>query len=338
MALLFTEGFDSYPNPIPLWYKWNVQTTATRVAGRTGFGMQPAHFGFVTKSFQYSTGLVFGFAIKPTNTGDLNYLVARIYNKSDQYCFSIGLTNYNTVYVADFNDTNIDVTTFSIPLNQWSYLEAKVTNLTNAAPAGSLQLRGTVGSNTFNFYSSPGTRVFNNATDNQASSLVFFARGDQSYDDVYICDLLGGVNNTFLGAVKVRTVFPTANGFITQLTPVGAGSNYQAVNNSSLSPDTTYVESRVIGDKDLYLGGGLVLAPGNTVKGLTVNAVVRKDKSGYGHVKLPVRVAATDSNGTDSYIPVGYQTFQRPLDVNPVSGLPWQENDVNNLQTGVMIS
>ncbi len=299
--------------------------------------MQPSHFGFVSKTFEPSTSLVFGFAVKPTNTGDINYLLTRLYNKEDQYNFSIGLTNYNQVYVADFNDNNVDVTNFHLPLNQWSYLEAKVTNLTNTAPAGSLTLQGTVGPLVKKFYSNSSPRIYNNASDNGTTCLTFFARGDSQYDDIYVCNTTGR-NNTFLGAIAIRTVFPTANGSTIQLNPVGAGTNYQAVNNPVLTPDATYVDSRVIGDKDLYQGGGIVLDPGHSIVGLTVNAVVRKDKSGYGHVKLPVRVNATNSNGGDFFSPTGYQTFQRPLDANPVSNLPWTEAIVNSLQTGIMIS
>lgn len=338
MALLFTEGFDSYPNPIPLWYKWNRQTTAPRITGRTGYGMQPTYADVVPKTLANSTSLILGFAIKPTNTGDLNYVVATFNNQADQAVATIGMMSYNTVYISDYLNTNTDVTTFALPLNQWSYLEVKLLNAINAAPAGSLLARGTVGPLVSTFYTSPATRNFNSGANNKVCSCVFYANGNQMYDDVYICDTTGAYNNNFLGAVKINTFFPTANGFVTQFTPVGAGTNYQAVNNPVLTPDVAYVESNVIGDKDLYDGGGLVVAPGDSVAAVVLNAVIRKDKSGYGHVRLPIRFSATDNDGNNYYVPSGYQSMQRHLDVNPITNMPWTEDDFNNLQGGVKIS
>lgn len=337
MALLFTEGFDSYPNPIPLWYKWSRETTATRITGRTGYGMQVAPLDFVSKTVANSSTLILGFAIKPTNTGLATHYIAQIFNYKDQSVIKIGLSGYTTVFIEDFNAV-VDTTTFNLPLNQWSYIEVKVTQAISSAPAGSVKLQGTVGPVKMIFYTSPGGRDFNAPSVTTVCSCVFYGDGNQQYDDVYICDTTGTANNTFLGAVKINTFFPTGNGFITQFTPVGAGTNYQAVNNPVLTPDTAYVESRIIGDRDLYKGGGLVLTPGDSIAALVVNAVVRKDKSGYGHVKLPVRLNATENDGNDYYVPSGYQVFQRLFDVNPITSMAWVENDVNNLQAGVKIS
>ena len=337
MALLFTEGFDSYPNPIPLWYKWSRFTTATRVTGRTGYGIQIGSADFISKTVTDSTTMILGFAIKPTNTGAANYYMAQIYNKEDQSVIKIGISGFTTVYVEDFSAVT-DTTTFNLPLNQWSYIEVKVNQAIDNAPAGAVQVKGTVGVVSYIFYSSPATRDFNNPSLNKVSTCTFNGAGDQQYDDIYICDTTGTMNNNFLGAVKIKTLFPTANGFTIQLNPVGAGTNYQAVNNPSLNPDVTYVESRIIGDKDLYSAGGLVITPGNSIIGVVVNSVARKDKSGYGHIKMPIRINATNNNSGDYFIPSGYQTFQRVLENNPVANVPWTENDVNNLQTGVEIS
>ena len=339
MSLLFTEGFDSYPNPIPLKYKWNRLTTAPRVTGRTagGYGIQINAADFISKTIEDSTTMILGFAIKPTNTGAATYYIARIYNREDQPVINIGLTGFTTVFIEDFNAV-VDTTTFNLPLNQWSYIEIKVTSAIDNAPVGAVRVRGTVGPLNITFYTSPAGRDFNNATLNTVGTCVFNGDGDQQYDDMYICDTTGPTNNNFLGAIIIRTLFPTANGAVIQLNPVGAGTNYQAVNNPVLTPDATYVESRIIGDKDLYVSGGLVITPGNNIAAVVLNAVTRKDKSGYGHIKVPVRFNATDSNGVDYFVPSGYQSAQRHLDVNPITNAPWSEDDVNDLQAGVMIS
>jgi len=336
MALLFTEGFDSYPNPIPLWYKWNRQTTAPRVTGRTGFGIQVNSGDFIARTVEDTTTMIVGFAIKPTNTGAANYKIARIYNKEDQAVINVGLTGFTTIYVEDFNAV-VDISTFNLPLNQWSYIEIKVSQAIDNAPVGAVRVRATVGALIHTLYTSPGGRDFNNATLNTVCTCVFNGDGDQQYDDIYIADTTGPANNDFLGAIKIKTLMPTANGFVTQLNPVGAGTNYQAVNNPVLTPDTTYVDSRIIGDKDLYVGGGLVVTPGNSVAAVVVNAVTRKDKSGYGNIGLPVRFGSTDSDSCAYFVPSGYQTFQRHLDLNPVTNAPWNQLDVNSMQAGVSI-
>jgi hypothetical protein len=339
MALLFTEGFDSYPNPIPLKYKWNRFTTAPRVTGRTagGYGIQINSADFISKTIGNSTTMILGFAIKPTNTGAATYYIAEIYNQEDQSVIKVGISGFTTVFIEDFNSV-VDTTTFNLPLNQWSYIEIKVTSAIDNAPAGAVRVRGTVGPLVLTFYTSPASRDFNNATLNSVCTFAFNGDGDQQYDDVYVCDTTGVTNNNFLGAIVIRTLFPTANGAVIQLNPVGAGTNYQAVNNPVLTPDATYVESRIIGNKDLYEGGGLVITPGNSIAAVVLNAVMRKDKSGYGHIKIPARFNATDSNGIDYYVPSGYQSVQRHLEVNPITNTSWNEDDVNDLQAGVMIS
>jgi len=336
MALLFTEGFDSYPNPIPLWYKWNRLTTAPRVTGRTGYGIQVNSGDFISKTVADSTTMIVGFAIKPTNTGAANYKIIRIYNKEDQAVINVGLTGFTTIYIEDFNAV-VDLTTFNLPLNQWSYIEVKVSQAIDNAPVGAVRVRATVGALIHVLYTSPLGRDFNNATLNTICTCVFNGDGDQQYDDVYIADTTGPANNNFMGAIKIRTVMPTANGAVIQLTPVGAGMNYQAVNNPVLTPGATYVESRIIGEKDLYVGGGLVITPGNQIGGVVVNAVVKKDKSGYGQVGLPIRIGATDSDSCPYFVSSGYQSIQRHLDLNPVTNAPWTEVGVNSMQAGVSI-
>lgn len=338
MSLLFTEGFDSYPNPIPLWYKWNRNTTAPRVTGRSpgGYGIQINTSDFIAKTVDLNTNLIVGFAIRPTNTGLSTFYMIEIYNQFDQSVVKVGLDNFTTVFIEDFNGV-IDNTTFNLPLNQWSYIEVKVSNPVDNAPAGAVKVRGSVNALVLTFYSSPAGRDFNDVGQSQICTFGFNGDGDQQYDDVYVADNTGLKNNDFLGAIRIKTLVPTANGDTIQLTPVGAGTNYQAVNNPVLTPDATYVESRIIGEKDLYYSSGLVIDPNNSIAGVVVNAVVRKDKSGYGNVGIPVKYGTTDSEGCPYFVPSGYQSFQRHLDVNPVTMLPWTQSQVNNFQAGVQI-
>ena len=87
------------------------------------------------------------------------------------------------------------------------------------------------------------------------------------FDDLYVCDGSGSVNNDFLGDVRVVTVRPNGAGGSTQWTP-DSGSNYARVNETISGEDSNYVEDGTSGHEDRYAYGDLSGVLG--IKGLVI--------------------------------------------------------------------
>jgi hypothetical protein len=335
MALLFTEGFDTYPSSMPISAKWSVAAaTGTQGSGRSGgFSYQQNVFATFGQTLPEMPSCVFGFAVYLTSQND--YYICTVNNKYNNTCFFIAVNNSYQVYVIDALGTT-DLTSYTMSLNNWYYIEAKLTSATTSAPAGSLTIQVTGPSTTTptQIYSSPSGRAFNSNALSLATTVGWFGRHSQFYDDIYICDLTGANNNNFLGPVIIQTIFPHGPGSSTQFSPVGAASNWQAVSETAFDGDATYVQSTTVNAKDLYTMGSI--SGLYTVQGVMVNAVLRKDAAGARTVKT-IAKNTNEVDGVANYVSGGYQTLGVPLDTNPAGG-SWLLSGVNTLQTGVTIS
>jgi hypothetical protein len=104
------------------------------------------------------------------------------------------------------------------------------------------------------------------------------------------------VNNTFLGPISVFSLLPTGAGSSTQFTAVGAGTNWETLNEAT-SNTTTYVESTTTGHQDYYtfqdLPAGITGVPGvimqtrNNAPDAGVRKIVMNMKNGPDVVSSP---------------------------------------------------
>jgi hypothetical protein len=129
--------------------------------------------------------------------------------------------------------------------NTWYYLEARVKL---GASTGEIEVRvnNAVVLNLTNVNTATGSLTSYTNIGFDANSAM-----NPHIDDLYVCDKTGSTNNNFLGPVSVYTLMPNGAGSTTNLTPVGAASNWQAV--SEIAADTTtYAETNTTGNKDYY--------------------------------------------------------------------------------------
>ncbi len=152
-----------------------------------------------------------------------------------------------------------------------------------------------------------------------------------TFDDMYICDTSGSVNNDFLGDCKVVEVVPTGAGNYTQWTP-SAGSNWQNVDDSNPNGDTDYNSDSTIGNKDTYDCAALGVT--GTVYGIQHVAQMRKDDAGSRSVRLIERVSATDYNGSDIALSDSYVSYARLFETNPNTGVLWTVSGVDAAEPG----
>jgi len=157
-----------------------------------------------------------------------------------------------------------------------------------------------------------------------------------TYDDIYICDDAGSVNNNFLGVCMVSGIFPNSAGDETDFTP-SAGSNYECVDEVVSDDDTSYVESSTSTDRDLYNYESMPGSLGD-ILGVQINTTVRETDVNIFTLKQPCKSSTTVSAGSAE--PVGSTTYthrERILEQDPHTSAAWIEAGVNAAQFGVEV-
>jgi len=209
----------------------------------------------------------------------------------------------------------------TLPLDEWKFIQLKVyCDNTN----GTVELR------------------VDNTTALQLTGI------DTQYDsshDYYaavrfqgICDGTGGAPcNDFLGFGHfVQSLVPSSTGDDSDWDVTPGPDHYAAVDELE-QDDTEYVESITIGDLDLYhydsppaLGG---------IKGLQVHTEARITGTIERTLKTVIKHNYT-TESEDAGQMVGnsnYLTFTRLMPLNPVTGVAWVRDDIDNLQAGVKV-
>ena len=159
--------------------------------------------------------------------------------------------------------------------------------------------------------------------------------GDEiQFDDLYIIDTSGSVNNDFLGDCKVVTIYPSANGTTNSWT-ASTGSNYQCVDEAQHNTDTDYVSSSTATQLDLYAMGDIT---GGTVLGIRVVNVARKDDAGTRTAVQAVRTGSTNYFAGSAYsVGDNYTYYGNIWENNPNTTSPWSSSEINGMEAGIRL-
>ncbi len=168
------------------------------------------------------------------------------------------------------------------------------------------------------------------------------------YDDFYVCDGLGSVNNDFLGDIQVIDLLPTADGDIIDFgsfhtapgSPTEEGSpsqdNYLNVNEpGDPDDDVTYNFSNVAGAKDFYEVTDL--PPGVLeIFGVQVTGYLRKEIGGDKEFRLKTRVSGVEDENIAKDPDTEYTWHTHVFETQP-SGGSWTQATVDDLQIGLEV-
>jgi len=160
------------------------------------------------------------------------------------------------------------------------------------------------------------------------------------FDDIYICDTLGTVNNDFLGDLRVYGILPDNSATYTQFNRVGASAtNWQSVNENPNNGDTTYVTNNLVGTVDTYMFQNLP-ADAATVIAVIGEPVTRKDDVGYRTIGTHIRMPSGSEGDAPTTTPVSsvYTIPEHIMETNPATAAPWSVTDVNTMEVGPKIA
>lgn len=342
MSLLWIEGFETFGTvngdaPVGYLEKYVVDSATT-----TGVTIQDGRVGgkslrlgsnartFTVPAFGNKTTIVVGFGLKVASFA-ITQTILTLFDGSTNH-INIRLVATSGEFEIRRSGTTLATTSgAALTPNVWGYVELKVTIDDST---GSYELRV----NGVNEASASGvdTRNAGNASVDRvqfagsasASSNVYF-------DDIYILDTSGSLNNDFLGSQKVVAIYPSAAGDSTQFAP-SAGNNYQAVDDNPPDDDSTYVESGTSSQLDLYNFDDTSLVG---VKGVQINARCKETDGTPFSVHLVAKSGATQSDG--SAIAVGstnYLTRTRIVETDPDTSAAWTDGGIDSAQFGVKVA
>lgn len=338
MVLRFCEGFDDRLYPA----KWSTPAytsyTATQVATTYGRLGSIGAVGTWAQSFVPRLDLaVCGIAFSPQDTLNRELLSWR---ESGTYPAFRLYSTTNTLNLRSLSATSLeassattDATFGSTTVGAWYYVEVKVT--VRGRP-GHIVVRvndKTVFDAPFNTRN--GSTTYQHADGYEA--LQFGTTPDYiRLDDIYVCDLLGTVNNDFIGDCKIRPITPAAQGFHTALAGNVAGNKWDLVND--IPPNfAEWVASAVDADKESYAMSDLA-AGSELVRAVVSRIMAQKSDAGAKSIRQLLRSGGVDNAGSDFAMPSsGWGLNERIMDTNPFTAAAWTRAEVDALEAGVEV-
>ena len=347
MSLRFVDGFAHYATA-DLLTKWNAEYNTGAVSvlitstnrgtssGSLEFNIRlPDDHGYIYKILDSQSTWIIGAAVMFTGGfGGYGSLNASLFtlndiNTGNQTQVGVDGTGRLAIYRGS---TLLSTSTNVLMLNQWNYLEFKTTI---ASSGGLCEVKengnvwATFSGNTQNTGVATANRIYVGPTNNVGSVANWY------FTDMYFCDGQGTANNDYLGDCSVRLLLPNGAGTDTAFTQTGGtgGQPWTAVNNATPDGDTSYVADSLVGDSETFAFSDLSGSPG--VRGVVLDAILRKDDAGTRTVSAIARPGVTDNLGT-AWSPGGsYALTQTIWETNPDTSNPWQATEVNAAEFGI---
>jgi hypothetical protein len=149
-----------------------------------------------------------------------------------------------------------------------------------------------------------------------------FSTPDIYWDDVFAWDDTGTYNNSFMGAQRILTTFPTADTAQADFTVVGSGAGFSAINDNPPDDDTSYITSAVVNNKSDF---ELDTLPPEVVAiaGVFVPARARVDAAGIGNLKMSLVSSGDVLAGSDVPLTPSYSYYRNTFEYDPHTSAPW---------------
>lgn len=169
---------------------------------------------------------------------------------------------------------------------------------------------------------------------------------DTLYDDIYILDGSGSVNNDYLGDTVVEQINPSADGDSSTWTP-SAGTDHSALvdDAQNISTDgvdeTDYIEGDATGEKDLFQYEDLThLTNSPTIHGVQVTTYRRVTEATPKNMLIVAKQNGTEGTVTQTVRhddSVRMHTGLTIFEQNPDTAAAWTPGQIDDAQFGVEV-
>ncbi len=152
------------------------------------------------------------------------------------------------------------------------------------------------------------------------------------YQDWYVCDISGSVNNDFLGDTVWTTLFPNGDGVVQDWTPSATGAGYLMIDEATPDDDSSYIVSAAANDESEFD------LPNASTETATISACIhrylaRKDDTGAGSTQGSIVSSEsspeTTDTGADNALTQTYAVYSDVSETDPATGAAWTPAAVN---------
>ena len=341
MSLVLIEGWDSLSAVDDVYTKLSTPTldSTTKRTGSQSLKCTSQSIGCILPMPSNQDTYILGAAMWIESGATLTT------NKSYQQIRFLGDGLYNCAIsmggglIAVYRDTvQLGVSlAASFPEGEWFYLEVKAT-CKNSISTNDFIVRVN-GAEVINLAATTDTQYSANQGISHIEIKGPHLTKTSYYDDLYVCDLLGGVNDDFLGDVKVETLYPSEDGNANEF--VGSDSNsvdnYLLVDEAQQDGDTSYTQSDTPTELDLYTFGDLAGSP-STIHGVSTRSYLKKTEAGARTGKLQCRSGSTNYEGSEIFPGYsGYHGYDKIWEVDPDTAVAWIAAGVNGAEFGIKV-
>ncbi len=347
MSLIFTDGYDDGLTT----QKGSAVTVASAgtgavvAAGRTGancfrttsngLGASWARLTNVLPASAQHATMTLGVAFRPSALGTHNTntfgVMALAGDSGATNHMNVALTATGALDLRRGTTVLASTAGALIVANEWHYLELKVT-LSDTVGVATVRLNGTQ------------VLTFSGDTKNAGTGTVLdayqlggpSASANYDFDDLFLLNGAGTINNDFLGDCRVETLLPNGNGASSAWVGSDANSvdNYLLVNEAVPSL-TEFVESATVGAVDTYAFANAATAAGS-VPGVMVSALARTD-AGAANVALVSRSGTDQADGGTQALSTTAVAVRQSFELQPVTAAAWTLAAVNGAEFGMKI-
>lgn len=337
MALLFCDGFGHVDDGYE-YLKWDYSNGLGDIMYGAGYGRHGDWGVHLQKDYYMERAItlsddtiIIGTAMYVSAFDPENWPIKILDGATTQITLQVDTGGYIKV---KRNATLIGASAAGvITSTEWFYLEIKVKFHTTV---GTVDIRVN-GVNVLSL-----TDVNTDESDSASCTTLRIAGGYDNvgstlFDDLYVCNTLGAVNNDFLGDVRIATLYPTSDGNSSDFTPSTGTDHYALVDEPQLVGDTDHNESGTVGHKDLY---GMTTYDGSdTILGVQVVAAVKNTDAGTMAVRPLSRSGATpaDNEGDDFILSQTMKGAMQIWEQEPTDTVAWDASKINAAEFGLKI-
>ncbi len=336
MSRLFATGFDLYGTSqmLQIWTAGTVDSISSASSRwSTGQGVHLSGAETLNKALgSNESTLIAGFAFNPTSPSSLLDFFRFRDVTTTQISLACTATGQLACYQGGTGGTQLAATAGGYLVGGiWHYIEIKAVFATGAT--GSIEVR--VDGNATPVLTA--SSVITATTHAYANDI--FINGSLNinlYDDIYVINTSGAVNNDFLGDTRIEGRVPTGVGNYAQFTP-STGSNWQNVDDIPPNDDTDYNSTSTVNNKDSFAHQSLSSLSG-TVRWVSHDLYARKDDAGTRKAAPLFRISGTDYVGSDDTLSTSYQYFRQHYETSPATSTAWTISEINNAEVGYKLT
>ena len=320
MSLIYLESFDLATTTTSLGQRGWAAPVGGSVSGRTALGwyISGQYMSWTIPVANQTTTMTFGFALTVNSYGsdDPNSRVCFFNGGSDH----LSLNDSGLFY---FWGNSSAVGPY-LPVNTWAYVEVQMDTI-----AGTIKL-----SVNDVVVLTTTTSTTGNITQIGLGNAEGGGESQRIYDDLYVANGAGSINNSFVGDMRVHALLPDGNGDLSQFTNSASTSvnNYTYVNDST---GGTYVQSTDVNQIDTYQFQNI---PESVAVVHGVQSSIYGDKTDAGSASIiPItRVSGTNYAGTGEALSFGSSNWLLEMQENdPATSSPWTVSTLGSAQFGI---